>query len=223
MSSKILDAIGVRVVPRLAYWLIKLWFFTCRETVHNVSYFDQLMVRKVPLILSFWHYGLAFVFYHQRNDYATVMVSASKDGEYIARLANCFGMDTVRGSSNKQGLRALKNLVKIVKDGSPAGIVADGSQGPALKVQAGAVLLASKTGSPIVPVVWSANRYISFNSWDRLSLPKPFAKVDYFYGEPLSVPDKISSEELEVYRTELENRLLDLYTQAWKIHGKERH
>ncbi len=223
MSSKILDAIGVRVVPRLAYWLIRLWFSTCRETEHNAPYFDDLMAKKVPLILSFWHYSLVYVFYHQRNDYATVMVSASKDGEYIARLAKCFGMDSVRGSSNKQGLRALKSLIKIVNEGSPAGIVADGSQGPALKVQAGTIMLASKTGSPIVPVVWSADRYIVFRSWDRLSLPKPFAKVDYFYGEPLSVPEKISSEELESYRSKLENRLLDLYSQAWKIHGKERH
>jgi len=114
-------------------------------------------------------------------------------------------------------------LIKIVSEGSPAGIVADGSQGPALKVQAGTILLASKTGSPIVPVVWSADRYIAFRSWDRLSLPKPFAKVDYFYGEPLLVPEKLSSEELESYRDELENRLLDLYNKAWKIYEKERH
>lgn len=223
MSSRLLDEIGMKIVPRLAFWLIKVWFSTCRETVHGRPYFDDLMAKKIPLILNFWHYGLVYVFYHQRNNHAAVMVSASKDGEYIARLANCFGMDAVRGSSNRQGMQALKKMIRIVKEGSPCGIVADGSQGPALKVQAGSILLASKTGSPIVPVVWSANRYIAFNSWDRLSLPKPFAKVDYFYGEPLSVPAKISSEELEQYRTELENRLLDLYKQAWEIHGKERH
>lgn len=223
MTSKLLDKIGITVVPRLAYWLIRAWFCTCRETVHNKQCFDDLMARKVPLILSFWHYSLVFVFYRQKNDYATVMVSASKDGDYIAKLATCFGMDSVRGSSNKQGLRALKSLIQKVKEGSPAGIVADGSQGPALQVQAGAILLASKTGSPVLPVVWSANRYIAFNSWDRLALPKPFAKVDYFYGEPLSVPAKISSEELEKYRAELENRLLDLYSKAWKAYGKERH
>lgn len=223
MSSKTLDAIGVRVVPWLVYWLIKIWFSTCRLTVHNRQYFDQLREQGVPLIGSFWHYSIAVVFYHQRNTSATVMVSASKDGEYIARLANHFGMDTVRGSSHRQGLQALKKLIKKVRQGCLSAIVADGSQGPALKVQPGAILLASKTGNPILPVVWSADRYIAFNSWDRLSLPKPFAKVDYFYGEPLSVPAKISSEELENYRVQLEQRLLDLYSTAWGIYGKERH
>lgn len=223
MSSKVLDAVGVRVVPWLAYWLIKIWFGTCRIKVHNGHYIESILENKVPFIGSFWHYSIAVVFYQQRHTKVTAMVSASKDGEYIARLANYFGMDTVRGSSHRHGLQALKKLIKKVKEGSASAIVADGSQGPALIVQPGAIMLASKTGNPIVPVVWSADRYIAFRSWDRLSLPKPFAKVDYIYGEPLMVPDKISSEELETYRTTLENRLLDLYHQAWNIHGKESH
>ncbi len=223
MSNKIGYRLMVSVIPYLVYWILRACFFTCRTTYHNREASRELLDRKISLVGVFWHYSLVYALYNERKNKYTAMVSASKDGEYIARVIKCFGMDVVRGSSNRHGLKALKQLIRIVADGNRAAIVADGSQGPPLKVQAGTILLASKTGSPIVPVVWSANRYFSFGSWDRLSIPKPFARIDYFYGDPVYVPPSLSSESLEKYRSDLELVMNEMYREAWSLQGKTEH
>ncbi len=41
-------------------------------------------------IAAFWHYSFLYFFYHPRAYSAAVMVSSSRDGEYIARLAERF-------------------------------------------------------------------------------------------------------------------------------------
>lgn len=223
MSQKLRYKIGVRVIPFVVYWLMRCWFKTCRTTIHGYKGYQELLDSGEGTILSCWHYSIAFHFYTQRKDRGVAMVSASRDGEYIARLAGHYGFDTVRGSSNSQGMSALKKLLRKVKEGNNAAIVADGSQGPPLKLQAGAILLASRTGRPILPIVWSGDRYIAFDSWDRMILPKPFSRVEYFYGDPFYVPAKIGQEELEKYRIELDKILNDLYGKAWQMQGKTEH
>ncbi len=118
------------------------------------------------------------------------MVSASRDGEYLARLAEQFGFETVRGSRNKKGVQGLKAMLRAVQNGNSAAIVADGSQGPPKIVQAGAILLAARTGAPIIPMIFAASRYFTINSWDRTIIPKPFSRIDFYYGEPLFVTGK---------------------------------
>jgi lysophospholipid acyltransferase (LPLAT)-like uncharacterized protein len=41
----------------------------------------------------------------------------------------------------------------------------------------GAVLLAKKTGHPIVPVTMALARYWKLPSWDQFQIPKPFTKA----------------------------------------------
>ncbi|MCF8056046.1 MAG: lysophospholipid acyltransferase family protein [Desulfocapsa sp.] len=215
--------VSLRVLPSVFTWLTRIWFSTCRIKTHGQRYRDQVDNRKIPIIASFWHYTILFIFYYLRKDSAVVMVSASKDGEYISRVAKKFGHETVRGSRKKRGFQAIKGLIRHMREGRNAGIVADGSQGPALVVQAGSIVLASHAGAPILPMVWSCNRYKRFGSWDGTVVPYPFSRIDFFYGEPLDVPSKIKSEEVEKYRLILENRLNNLYDEAWALHGKTEH
>jgi lysophospholipid acyltransferase (LPLAT)-like uncharacterized protein len=72
-------------------------------------------------------------------------------------------------------------------------------------------------------MVWSASRYIRFRSWDRTALPKPFAKVYFIFGEPLSVPPGLDADQLEQYRIALEERLNALYEQAWRLFDRSAH
>lgn len=151
------------------------------------------------------------------------MVSASRDGEYIARVAELFGFETVRGSANRFGVRALKGLVNHVKQGKNAGIVADGSQGPALKVQPGAIMLAAKSGSPILPIVWAVKRYKAFNSWDHSVLPMPFSPMILEYGDLIYVEAKMTSARVEEYRMQVEREMMTIYHRLWQEFGKSSH
>lgn len=147
------------VVPCLISWLIRIWFLTCRIDEHGLDNRKQCREHDNPVIVTFWHYTILYTFYHMRRESGVAMVSASRDGEYIAKLAARFGFASVRGSRNRRGLQAMKELMKYLAEGRHVALVADGSQGPALKVQPGAILLASKSGSPILPITWSASRY----------------------------------------------------------------
>jgi lysophospholipid acyltransferase (LPLAT)-like uncharacterized protein len=192
-------------------------------TIHNEENCFKAEEKDKKGIASFWHYSIIYILYHMRKYSATAMVSASKDGEYIARLAEKFGFDTVRGSKNKKSVESLKAMLRAILNGSSAAIVADGSQGPPRVVQAGALLLASRTGTPIIPMVFSASSYFTINSWDRTIIPKPFSRIDFFYGEPLYLPAKVKPEGLEQYRLKLEEQLNELYDKAWGRYGKKIH
>jgi lysophospholipid acyltransferase (LPLAT)-like uncharacterized protein len=215
--------VSLKAVPFLFVGLIRTWFATCRLKVHGQEVMDRLKDAGTPVIGSFWHYGVLYVLYFFRDESGVAMVSASRDGEYISRIVERLGNETVRGSRKKGGMQAIMKLIRAVRDGRNAILVADGSQGPARIVQAGSLLLAAKTGVPILPLAWSCNRYKRFGSWDGTALPLPFSRIDFFYGEPLLVPPTLTDEQLEEYRLELEKRLNDLYTQAWALQGKAEH
>ena len=213
----------LRVVPVVFLWLSVILFATCRIKVHGQKYWDQIEARQGPAIGSFWHYSIFFILYFMRKKNGVAMVSASRDGEFVNRIVRKMGYETVRGSRKKGGVQAIKGLIRHMREGKNAAIVADGSQGPERIVQAGCIVLASRAGAPILPMLWSCSRYKRFGSWDGTALPLPFSKIDFFYGEPLDVPPKIKSEEVEKYRMILENRLNDLYNEAWVLHGKTEH
>ena len=213
----------VRAVAFCAAWLLRIWFGCCRISVHGADFRRAAEEGNRAVIAIFWHYSLLYLFYHLRTESAAVLVSASEDGDYIAALARHLNFNTVRGSRNRRGLRALKELIVCLERGEHVGIVADGSQGPPLVVQPGAILMASRTGAPVLPMAWSASRYVTFRSWDRTVLPLPFSRIHFYHGEPFYVPPGISGDELEAYRLQLEERLTALYRQSWSIYAKEKH
>ena len=213
---------SLRVVPLLYVGITSLLFATCRVTVHGEEH-RRFCQKHRAYICSLWHYGILYILHHFRDESGTVMVSASRDGEYIARVAAYMGFSTIRGSRTSQGVRALIQLLGQLKKGQSVGIVADGSQGPPRRLQAGVLLLAGRSGAPILPFAWAASRYITFSSWDRTVLPLPFSHLTVCYGEPFLVPEKLQEGELEHYRLQLEERMNSLYEEAWSKYGKKNH
>ena len=220
--SDLLYKTSVTLVPRLYVALSSLWFSTCRLEVRGRDNLTKVL-RHGAGVVPFWHYSLFYMLYHLRQYPGAAMVSASRDGEYIARVAQLLNFETVRGSSNRFGVRALKGMVDHVKQGKNAGIVADGSQGPPLKAQPGAVLLAAKSGSPIMPIVWAAKRYKVFNSWDRTVIPLPFTEIILQYGELIWIETGLNTETVEQYRQQLETAMNNMYQQLWQEFGREVH
>ncbi|MEN8198881.1 MAG: lysophospholipid acyltransferase family protein [Thermodesulfobacteriota bacterium] len=221
MKDGVLYRLSLRLLPVFFVGLTRIWFATCRVKTHGREYLEQ--VRQGPAVATFWHYTILFIFYYMRKESAVAMVSGSRDGEYISRIANRLGYETVRGSRKKGGLQAIKGLIRHMRQGRNAAIVADGSQGPARVVQAGCIVLASRTGAPVLPMLWSCNRYRRFGSWDGTALPMPFSRIDFFFAEPLTVPAKLGPEGVEKYRIILEKRLNMLYDEAWALQGKTKH
>ena len=214
--------LSLSVLPPLYVWLSTVWFSTFRLTIRDAHYIDEAE-KNGPAIVPFWHYSIFYTLHHLRRYPGVALVSASRDGEYIARIAERLNFATVRGSSHRQGVQALKKLLRAMKEGRHVGIVADGSQGPARVLQPGAVYLATKTGAPIFPMVWAADRCKIFNSWDRTVLPMPFSRIVLRYGKPFTIPGNLDDKGLEEYRLKTEQKLNDLYSQVWQEFGLQWH
>ncbi len=222
IGKKILGRIAIEIGPFLYLQLSRILFGTGR--FRHIDREKIAEVEQKAHIGAFWHYSVAYWLFHGRKyERYVAMVSGSKDGEYVARIIKKLGIIPIRGSRTKGGLAALKSMQAYMAEGYKSVIIADGSKGPAFKVQAGVILLASRTGVPIISAAWSVDRYWSFRSWDRTVLPKPFARHAVCYSEPLTVPKKLKSGDIEAYRLELEKRLQQAYQKAWACFDRPGH
>jgi lysophospholipid acyltransferase (LPLAT)-like uncharacterized protein len=168
-----------------------------------------------PLIFAFWHNRilmLPFLFKkhwsRRRRDKVAVLVSASADGEKLARVLEQFDLICVRGSSSRRGRQALVELRRLVQDGYDIGITPDGPRGPKYQVQDGVISLAQVTQAAIMPVSWDVDRKFVFRrSWDNFQVPLPFARAVLRIGEPIPVPREADAAMRENKRLELERVL----------------
>ncbi len=135
------------------------------------------------------------------------MVSQSADGELIARVCHHLGLGTVRGSPKRGGAQALLELMRD-SEKSHWAITPDGPHGPRRQLKSGIVLLASRTGLPIVPLGVGFTHAWRAHSWDRFALPRPFSTVVGFLGEALIVPPDLDSDGIEDHRRRVEQALL---------------
>jgi len=167
-----------------------------------------------PVIYAAWHSQILLLGYLYRHLHARVLVSRSRDGELIARLLARFGIETVRGSSSRDGAEALRALARSVRDGWDVFVVPDGPRGPRETVKPGIVTLARLTGAPIVPGSVGASPAWRLRSWDEFRVPKPFARCVIRFGEPIRVARGADPEAEEAARRELEAALRALTRRA---------
>ncbi len=207
---KILRLIDI-IIPFIASIVIKLVALTLRLDVIGKENLDRFRKEKSPVIFVFWHNRLLYSCYYLRKERLTMMISKSRDGDLIARVARYFGIQSIRGSSSRDGLRAISGLAEFIKRGEGnGGITPDGPRGPSYVLQPGALILAKKSGAPILPVSMNFNRKKIFQSWDRFLFPYPFARAVLVIGEPFRVREDARGEKLDTLRIGLEARLKDV-------------
>ncbi len=197
-----------KVLPYIAFTAIYLLCSTFRVRITGRQYEKELEEKKKPVIYVFWHGRMLFFpyFYRFAHKY-TILVSPSKDGEIVSRISSLFGFASVRGSGFKEGARALRRLMRILKEGKSVGIIGDGSRGPVFRAQKGIVKLAALSGAALLPMTYGARNKIVFQSWDKFIFPLPFTRVKVMYGSPIFVKRKINGEEEKTLLLELENKL----------------
>jgi len=168
-----------------------------------------------PVIFCIWHNRLATcvkvldVYRRPNNSGAgmAALISASKDGAFLARILEWFRVQPVRGSSSRRGAQAMLELTTWAERGYDLTITPDGPRGPCYEVQEGIASLAQVTGLPIVPVTFNLNWKIKVKSWDRFQIPLPFARCEICVGKPIHVPPDVSDEERRGLRQQLQAEL----------------
>lgn len=183
------------VVPTVTALLLRLLAATLRyeEIFDDGGERDR---RDGASVWCFWHRCLlpAACFFRGRPR-TVLLISASFDGELIARTIERMGYETVRGSSSRAGSSGLRALARAVNDGATAVIPGDGPRGPRYLLKPGITKLAQMTGLPVHSFYLLPERAWVLRSWDGLLVPKPFSRVVMAWGRPVAAPGSDDSDE----------------------------
>ena len=209
--------IGILVTAyiRFVRWSSRIDYVN-REAVEAMEAAGQAVIGAT------WHGRLMMMPYAwRRRPQPCVMISRHGDGALIAGVLQRFGIDAVRGSSERSdgerrrgGAAASLALLRLLKQGRNVGLTPDGPRGPRMRLAPGVVSLARLSGAPIVPVAFASNRRYLFNSWDRFHLALPFSRIVFVFGEPITVPRKISDTERTAWRQRIETAISEVTAQA---------
>ena len=213
-----LDRLPARFLIALGFGLYRLWARTLRlrvEDPHDIVEF----VRNQPVIFAIWHNRLLMlprVFdpsFPTRQSYG--LISASRDGDLIAIFIERSGYGTIRGSSSRKGVIALRQLVDMLASGGGNVLVTpDGPRGPVYQATQGIIFLAQKSAAPIVPIHMEYSSSWRMKSWDRFVVPRPFATLRAIFGAPIRIPPLTDPEQFEAERFRLQNAMMSLVEQS---------
>ncbi|MFT7525967.1 MAG: lysophospholipid acyltransferase (LPLAT)-like uncharacterized protein [Arenicella sp.] len=197
------------VVPYLFKSLIVLVTATCRVRWHNRQALDELNQVDRALVMSMWHSCSTTATWVLRNTAITVMVSNSRDGEYVSRLANLFGIQTLRGSSSSGSAKAIRSALKVLAKNRTLGVTPDGPRGPKFKMQNGALWFAASSKAPILPIHIESTRQWVLRSWDGHCLPKPFSTIHVGVGKPTWVDKSELVADANAVALRIEHAMMD--------------
>ncbi|MFA6815523.1 MAG: lysophospholipid acyltransferase family protein [Lentisphaeria bacterium] len=197
-----------RHMPKFFAWCAALILKLIRMTF-RVKIIDPHHYRTTdtPFIGALWHNRLLFAPSLGGRSFCrriSVLISSSRDGEYIATIIKFFNIEPVRGSSSRGGLKALLDLLKELKKRRSTIITVDGPRGPRYVLHQGIAMLAYKSGLPVVPIMINSPNHWTLKSWDRMQIPKPFSKIYFILGDPIVWhPDDTMDGFTEKIRTAL--------------------
>jgi len=197
-------ALMLTLIPPVAYVFIRLLYLTCKKRFHLPS-----KTPTAPFLVAFWHGEILmnpFLYKKMIKDVKmSLMISDHFDGEMIAKSMSYFGFDTIRGSSTRGGVKALKESFKKIDNGECIAITPDGPKGPRHSIADGIVAIAQKKELEIVAFNYKASSFWQMKSWDKFVVPKPFSTIDFYASEPFSV----SGLSVDEAKDEIKRRLLE--------------
>ena len=221
-TNKISDSKARNKIPFLIYCrammvdvIVKLLGSTYKlKIVEGEDLLENILKEKSPMIICAWHNRIYYLktfiakYMLPRGFKLTQMSSLSKDGDIGSLIGKWAGVTVVRGSPTKRGARGLIELIRAVKERNDSVILLpDGSKGPVYEAKAGSVILAQLTGVPIYCFSYDVDCCWRVKSWDRMVIPKPFAKITFRISGPDYFERKMSKEQLEQSRLKLEANL----------------
>jgi len=196
---KITHPVAIKSAALLLSTVVRAWFATLdfKEIVDDpAGHIREPEPRKLFL---FWHEMMLLPAAMYARSNTPVLISQHRDGELITQVIRLMGLRAVRGSTNKQGMTALRELMREGQFGHLA-ITPDGPRGPRRYVSPGAIFLASRTGLQIVPAGFAFGNNWRAGSWDRMAFPVPGTTARVVISKPIVVPPHLDRDGLAHYR-----------------------
>lgn len=159
----------------------RLWTMSIRFHYRDEDGREEFKKTTESVTIILWHNRLFLAGeWHQRfrkGKRCYGLISGSRDGAWLETFYRWSGIRAIRGSRNRRGSQATRDLIRVVKNGHDAGITPDGSRGPKYEVKPGALLVARASRSPVALVSFSYGRAIRLKSWDEFVIPLPFSRI----------------------------------------------
>ena len=213
--------IRARMLSFLAWSVVSLWSLTLRVRFLNSEVRERLEAEGESCIYAFWHGNMFLLLKAKRRSGIVIPVSESKDGEIMTCLLRRFGFGTVRGSSSRNGHKALYGMICGLRRKDTVAVAVDGPKGPVHEVKKGAAYLAARMNVPVIPVATAARRsWVLESTWEKLMLPKPFTSGVVLFGEPVRL-EGTTEEQIEAGRKKLEQALRTLACRAEQLAAGE--
>lgn len=204
------------VLSSLIFYVLNLYTRTLQVQFEGTERIQKHLDQGGRIIIASWHQRFFGGFFLPKifKWSPCIMISQSRDGEFISRVVRHIGWIPVRGSSSRGGKEALRVMVNGVNENRIGGHIVDGPTGPPRIIKPGLLALAMNAEAFISPGIVSYENAWIFNSWDHFMVPKPFSRVLFRFGAFSSVPKTINDGEFETLRRQLEYQLIKEYEDA---------
>ena len=200
--------IQIPVIAAAVYSVIRMLGPTLRPEVLGWQHAERVYAAKKQCIWAFWHRVIIPIVWWRRNHRVVVMNTTAFDGQWTRKVIEWLGFGTAQGSSSRGGLRGLAVMAKRLDEGLDCAFTIDGPRGPRYIAKPGPVMLARKTGCPVMVFHIGVDRGKTFEkTWDHFLLPKPFARTVMLFAPPIYVPADADQEMLEAKHAEMQREL----------------
>src|ERR1700730_7128350 len=198
----------IPIISGAAYAFARVTGPTLRYEVLGWQNIDRVHSENRRCVYSFWHQTIVLAMWWWRHRGVVAMTSANFDGQILGSALKRLGFDTTFGSSSRGGLRGLSVLAGRLRQGHDVAFAADGPRGPRYLAKPGPVILARRSGCPIVGFhLFAEHAHIFDRAWDLFQLPRPFSRVVLVIGEPIEGTDEPARDVIERKQADLQRAL----------------
>ena len=190
-----------RALLRMLAMLLRVWGRTLRFKA-DAATLALLTKSDEPAAVVLWHNRLflsAEIFRRYRMKRRVYgLVSASKDGAWLAAFYRMIGIYPVRGSSSNKGREAARMLIEVMREGHDIGITPDGPRGPMYVVEPGVLVVTRRNHAPMILLGAEFSTAWRLKSWDRFHIPAPFSKITMRCTvlSPKTAGEKLGAEDV---------------------------
>src|SRR5271154_2956383 len=200
--------IQIPLIAGAVFSVIRTLGPTLRYEVLGWQHAERIHAQKGQCIFAFWHRVIIPIVWWYRNHGVVVMNTTAFDGQWTRKVIEWFGFGTAQGSSSRGGLRGLAVMARRMGEGKDCAFTIDGPRGPRYVAKPGPVMLARKTGCPIMVFHVGVDRGKTFEkTWDHFLMPAPFARAVIFFAPPIYVPRDADADVMEAKHAEMQREL----------------
>ena len=200
--------IQIPIIAAAVYSVIRTLGPTLRYEVLGWQHAERVYAAKKQCIWAFWHRVIIPVVWWYRNHGVVVMNTTAFDGQWTRKVIEWLGYGTAQGSSSRGGLRGLAVMARRLEEGVDCAFTIDGPRGPRYVAKPGPVMLARKSGCPIMVFHIGVERGKTFEkTWDHFLMPRPFSRTLMLFAPPIYVPKDADAEMMETKQTEMQREL----------------